>query len=159
MILLFSRELSGWFDYLWYSENQEQKQVRFLDPFDSPNAEASFNSLKVREQGSPLLGSSETEKGRSVRCNLRKSLAWDNAFFTSEGMLLFTFENLIYEFPPPPPTFVTKIWELKAYLWSDQVFWNLTSCLVWLEALRKAVNMYYLESKKTFIDLQIHYLR
>ncbi|GAY52341.1 hypothetical protein CUMW_141050 [Citrus unshiu] len=66
-----------------FSENQEQKQVRFLDPFDSPNAEASFNSLKVREQGSPLLGSSETEKGRSVRCNLRKSLAWDNAFFTS----------------------------------------------------------------------------
>ncbi|KAH9735455.1 hypothetical protein KPL71_017741 [Citrus sinensis] len=53
-----------------FSENQEQKQVRFLDPFDSPNAEASFNSLKVGEQGSPLLGSSETEKGRSVRCFL-----------------------------------------------------------------------------------------
>ncbi|KDO55273.1 hypothetical protein CISIN_1g004359mg [Citrus sinensis] len=70
-----------------FSENQEQKQVRFLDPFDSPNAEASFNSLKVGEQGSPLLGSSETEKGRSVKCNLRKSLAWDNAFFTSEGFL------------------------------------------------------------------------
>lgn len=70
-----------------FSENQEQKQVRFLDPFDSPNAEASFNSLKEGEQGSPLLGSSETEKGRSVKCNLRKSLAWDNAFFTSEGFL------------------------------------------------------------------------
>ncbi|KAH9671834.1 hypothetical protein KPL70_017503 [Citrus sinensis] len=53
-----------------FSENQEQKQVRFLDPFDSPNAEASFNSLKEGEQGSPLLGSSETEKGRSVKCFL-----------------------------------------------------------------------------------------
>lgn len=70
-----------------FSENQEQKHVRFLDPFDSPNAEASFNSLKEGEQGSPLLGSSETEKRRTVKCNLRKSLAWDNAFFTSEGFL------------------------------------------------------------------------
>lgn len=70
-----------------FSENQEQKHVRFLDPFDSPNVEASFNSLEEGEQGSPLLGSSETEKRSSVKCNLRKSLAWDNAFFTSEGFL------------------------------------------------------------------------
>lgn len=70
-----------------FSENQEQKQVRFLDPFDSPNVEASFNSLEEGEQGSLSLGSSEPEKIRSVKCNLRKSLAWDNAFFTSEGFL------------------------------------------------------------------------
>lgn len=70
-----------------FSENQEQKHVRFLDPFDSPIVEASFSSLEEGEQGSPSLGSSEPEKRRSVKCNLRKSLAWDNAFFTSEGFL------------------------------------------------------------------------
>lgn len=76
------------------SENQEQKSVRFLEPFDAINVETSFNSPGEREQGSQPRESSEPEKTRSGKYNLRKSLAWDNAFFTSEGMLLSIFENL-----------------------------------------------------------------
>ncbi|RWW35113.1 hypothetical protein GW17_00000087 [Ensete ventricosum] len=38
------------------------------------------------EQALNLLESPEHNKTKTGKCNLRKSLAWDSAFFTSEGM-------------------------------------------------------------------------
>ncbi|RRT55914.1 hypothetical protein BHE74_00049048 [Ensete ventricosum] len=39
------------------------------------------------EQALNLLESPEHNKTKTGKCNLRKSLAWDSAFFTSEGVL------------------------------------------------------------------------
>ncbi|XP_031271172.1 uncharacterized protein LOC116129592 [Pistacia vera] len=68
-----------------FSENQEQKSVKFLEPFEA--VETSFNSPEVRKEESQPVESLEPGKTRSGQYNLRKSLAWDNAFFTSEGFL------------------------------------------------------------------------
>ncbi|KAL5742871.1 hypothetical protein ACOSP7_029603 [Xanthoceras sorbifolium] len=71
-----------------FSENQGQKSVRFMEPFDSSNGESPFNSREEKEEEFQQLELPELEKTRKAgKCNLRKSLAWDKAFFTSEGVL------------------------------------------------------------------------
>ncbi|GLT47887.1 hypothetical protein SLA2020_215440 [Shorea laevis] len=66
----------------------EQKSVWFSEDACSNNVERSADFLeKVGDVREPS-ESSEPEKGRkSEKYNLRKSLAWDSAFFTSDGVL------------------------------------------------------------------------
>lgn len=52
-------------------------------------SEESGNQVKINkqiEQALDLSESPEYNKTKTGKCNLRKSLAWDSAFFTSEGM-------------------------------------------------------------------------
>ncbi|KAK4834667.1 hypothetical protein QYF36_026534 [Acer negundo] len=71
-----------------FSESQEQKSVRFLESFDASNGETPFNSREERKEEFEPLESLEAEKTRKTgKYNLRKSLAWDKAFFTCEGVL------------------------------------------------------------------------
>ncbi|CAL9771324.1 unnamed protein product [Musa acuminata subsp. burmannicoides] len=53
-------------------------------------SEESGNQVKINkqiEQALDLSESPEYNKTKTGKCNLRKSLAWDSAFFTSEGVL------------------------------------------------------------------------
>ncbi|KAK2647715.1 hypothetical protein Ddye_015204 [Dipteronia dyeriana] len=71
-----------------FSESQEQKSVRFLESFDASNGETPFNSREERKEEFEPLESLEAENTRKAgKYNLRKSLAWDKAFFTCEGVL------------------------------------------------------------------------
>ncbi|KAJ7972444.1 chitinase-like protein PB1E7.04c isoform X2 [Quillaja saponaria] len=69
-----------------YSENQEH--IELLDGLNTNNSEDTADYLEDREQ---VHKSTETfEIGRAKKnrkYNLRKSLAWDSAFFTSAGVL------------------------------------------------------------------------
>lgn len=58
--------------------------MKFLEPFEA--LETTFNSPEVREEESQPVESLESGETRGGKYNLRKSLAWDTAFFTSEGI-------------------------------------------------------------------------
>lgn len=57
----------------------------------SDKLKASANSREMSEEKLqvPELSASPKQKRGSSKCNLRKSLAWDTAFFTNEGMDAF----------------------------------------------------------------------
>ncbi|KAI4300235.1 hypothetical protein L6164_033632 [Bauhinia variegata] len=69
-----------------HSENQEQAELLYTP--NSKKFEDSANKLKEWEQVPQANESFEIEKAKkNSKCNLRKSLAWDSAFFTSAGVL------------------------------------------------------------------------
>ena len=87
-----------------------QKKIVVLDIFSTCSGvldpEELFQTLKLSDMGNSLdtIGngeqkvvpseSLEAEKtSRTGECNLRKSLAWDSAFFTSAGKTLFLDEK------------------------------------------------------------------
>lgn len=58
-----------------------------LEPADAPKEE---NLVKMNKQWEPIPEMSESpeqKRAKSGKVNLRKSLAWDTAFFTSEGTI------------------------------------------------------------------------
>lgn len=74
-------------------EEEEQDNTRQLGNVDSSRIEERTDAFEQREDEPQLLPSSEPETiRRNGKYNLRKSLAWDSAFFTSAGILLFGFE-------------------------------------------------------------------
>lgn len=75
------------------NEDEERDNVRQLETVDSSRTEERIDAFEQREDEPQLLPSSEPEViRRNGKYNLRKSLAWDSAFFTSAGILLFSFE-------------------------------------------------------------------
>ncbi|GAV82274.1 hypothetical protein CFOL_v3_25726 [Cephalotus follicularis] len=76
-------------DFQFSEKQKEQKRVSFLENEDANNADTfSVHSFEEMEQMPQPLESLEQEmKLKSMKCNLRKSLAWDSAFFTSAGVL------------------------------------------------------------------------
>ena len=59
---------------------------------DSNRIEERTDGFEQREDEPQLLPSSEPERiERNGKYNLRKSLAWDSAFLTGAGILLFAF--------------------------------------------------------------------
>lgn len=61
---------------------------------DASKAEDSADIVDQRDQVSQLSESLEPERTQKIgKCNLRKSLAWDSAFFTSAGMPLYVVET------------------------------------------------------------------
>lgn len=74
-------------------ENQEQESVRSMTSSAAPGNEASpFKCCEEASKDFEPLESSKSEK--TEKYNLRQSLAWDNAFFTSEGKILSRLEYL-----------------------------------------------------------------
>lgn len=71
------------------SENQQEHRIfEFPDAVDASKAEDSADIVDQRDQVSQLSESLEPERTQKIgKCNLRKSLAWDSAFFTSAGVL------------------------------------------------------------------------
>uniref|UniRef100_F6HQZ1 Uncharacterized protein n=1 Tax=Vitis vinifera TaxID=29760 RepID=F6HQZ1_VITVI len=70
-------------------ENQQEHRIfEFPDAVDASKAEDSADIVDQRDQVSQLSESLEPERTQKIgKCNLRKSLAWDSAFFTSAGVL------------------------------------------------------------------------
>ncbi|XP_043710310.1 uncharacterized protein LOC122659221 [Telopea speciosissima] len=72
-----------------FTENQ--KEIDSFGLNDARNAQDGDNTadlIRQKEQIPALSESTEPERTRTVsNCNLRKSLAWDSAFFTSAGVL------------------------------------------------------------------------
>ncbi|KAH7667658.1 hypothetical protein IHE45_12G074100 [Dioscorea alata] len=54
---------------------------------DKLNAISNAREMSEEKLQVPELSASPKQKRGSSKCNLRKSLAWDNAFFTNEGVL------------------------------------------------------------------------
>lgn len=72
-----------------FSENQEHLQL--LDTPNSKKFEDATRKLEEWEQEPRPNETFEVGKAKkNSRCNLRKSLAWDSAFFTSAGTCLWT---------------------------------------------------------------------
>ncbi|XP_038905782.1 protein ENL-like isoform X2 [Benincasa hispida] len=69
-------------------EDEEHDSMRQLGTVDSSRIEERNDAFEQREDEPQLLSSSEPEGiRRNGKYNLRKSLAWDSAFFTSAGFL------------------------------------------------------------------------
>ncbi|XP_022145720.1 uncharacterized protein LOC111015105 isoform X2 [Momordica charantia] len=69
-------------------EDEEQNNLRQLETVDSSRIEGNTDSLEQKEDEPQLLPSLDPERTRkNGKYNLRKSLAWDSAFFTSAGFL------------------------------------------------------------------------
>lgn len=71
------------------SENWEQRSVELFEPIGANKLENMVDFLDKKElvpQPSECL--EPERKGNNGKYNLRKSLAWDSAFFTSAGMVL-----------------------------------------------------------------------
>ncbi|XP_022767405.1 uncharacterized protein LOC111311874 isoform X1 [Durio zibethinus] len=66
-------------------KGSQTKTVRFA--MDPDNVEISLGSLEEAGKVKERPGSSEQDKRKDGKYNLRKSLAWDSAFFTSAGFL------------------------------------------------------------------------
>ncbi|KAJ6841658.1 putative serine/threonine-protein kinase dyrk2 isoform X1 [Iris pallida] len=70
------------------SGNHELRKVSFfLESIKNLEGENPVKMSKQLEQSPELSESPELKRARSGKINLRKSLAWDSAFFTSEGVL------------------------------------------------------------------------
>lgn len=64
----------------------DEKDQTFLRDIDHCNEEILVSSVEEKEDVLQPRESPEPQKvTKSGKYNLRKSLAWDNAFFTSEG--------------------------------------------------------------------------
>ncbi|KAL4605329.1 hypothetical protein ACB092_09G020800 [Castanea dentata] len=71
-----------------FSENEEHGSVELLESADSNTLEDTFGSFDHMEQVPQPSESKEPEMTtKNRKYNLRKSLAWDSAFFTSAGVL------------------------------------------------------------------------
>ncbi|KAG6580587.1 hypothetical protein SDJN03_20589, partial [Cucurbita argyrosperma subsp. sororia] len=69
-------------------EDEEQNNIGQLGTVDSSRIEEGTDAFEQREDEPQSLQSSEPERiRRNGKYNLRKSLAWDSAFFTSAGFL------------------------------------------------------------------------
>lgn len=67
--------------------------------FGVVEAESALGGENPMEQLPVALEQTEPTRTRRVgKCNLRKSLAWDSAFFTSEGALVYTFTTPFFFF-------------------------------------------------------------
>uniref|UniRef100_A0A5B6YY67 Putative endochitinase A isoform X2 n=1 Tax=Davidia involucrata TaxID=16924 RepID=A0A5B6YY67_DAVIN len=71
------------------AENQNEHRSReLLEAVDAVKAEDTADNLQQRDKLPQQCESFERERTRKIgKCNLRKSLAWDSAFFTSAGVL------------------------------------------------------------------------
>lgn len=73
-------------------EDEEHENIIQSGTIDSSRIEERTGAFEQREDEPRLLPSSEPEViRRKGKYNLRKSLAWDSAFFTSAGIVLFAF--------------------------------------------------------------------
>lgn len=72
-------------DSVHLSENQEHAEL--LDTPNSKKFEDAVSKLEEWEQEPRPNETFEMGKAKKNKCNLRKSLAWDSAFFTSAGVL------------------------------------------------------------------------
>ncbi|KAJ7977009.1 chitinase-like protein PB1E7.04c isoform X2 [Quillaja saponaria] len=69
-----------------FSENQEH--IELLDDLNANKSEDTAGNLEEREQVQQLTETFEIDRTKiNSKYNLRKSLAWDSAFFTSAGVL------------------------------------------------------------------------
>lgn len=88
--------------FICCSVGQEQRSVELFESIDDNKLEEFFEPVDANKFGNfdDIIEKKELvpqpsdcvepEPGRirkNGKCNLRKSLAWDSAFFTSEGML------------------------------------------------------------------------
>lgn len=74
----------NFFESLFFppSENQENGELWY-----TPNSKKFEDAASKIEQWEQEPHTSETTKTKkNTKCNLRKSLAWDSAFFTSAGI-------------------------------------------------------------------------
>uniref|UniRef100_A0A2N9IG20 Uncharacterized protein n=1 Tax=Fagus sylvatica TaxID=28930 RepID=A0A2N9IG20_FAGSY len=71
-----------------FSENEEHGSVELLESMDANTLEDTIGILEHRDQMPQPSESMEPEMPRrNSKYNLRKSLAWDSAFFTNAGVL------------------------------------------------------------------------
>lgn len=78
---------------MWYSEDQENRSFQLFEAMVANKLEDVPENLELSEQVTQPSESLEPEMTkRSGKYNLRKSLAWDSAFFTSAGGLVFRFD-------------------------------------------------------------------
>ncbi|XP_059646929.1 uncharacterized protein LOC132293454 [Cornus florida] len=83
--LIFASSSSGGFiDNQSLEKHNEHRSFEFLEAVE---AEDTLGSLGQMGQLPQLSESLESERKKFGKCNLRKSLAWDSAFFTSAGVL------------------------------------------------------------------------
>lgn len=77
---------------MWCSEDQEnRKSFQFFEAMVGNRLEDVPENFELSEQVAQPSESVEPEMTKkSGKYNLRKSLAWDSAFFTSAGILIFT---------------------------------------------------------------------
>lgn len=74
------------------NEDDEHDKIRQSEAIDCSRIQERTDAFEQREDKAQLLPSSEPEGiRRNGKYNLRKSLAWDSAFFTSAGIVLFAF--------------------------------------------------------------------
>lgn len=98
---------------------------------DANSEQTSLDGLEGEEQEPQPMESFEPErKIKNSKYNLRKSLAWDNAFFTSAGMLSFHVHLKYLEFRNSLLDMMQmQFFGLETVFLCNQVFWNRRSCL------------------------------
>lgn len=74
--------------FVFFSENEA---------WYTPNSNKFEDAATKIEQWEDEPQTSEKKTMRNPKCNLRKSLAWDSAFFTSAGIFFFIFKFKIIE--------------------------------------------------------------
>lgn len=78
------------------NEDEEHDRIRQSGAIDCSRIDERTDGFEQREDKPQLVPSSEPEAiKRNGKYNLRKSLAWDSAFFTSAGIVLFAFVILL----------------------------------------------------------------
>lgn len=82
-LLIFSTDFNI-YPFLGLSENHVHNYFA-LEPAGAPERESLVKMSKHSEHIPETSESPEQKQAKSGKVNLRKSLAWDSAFFTSEG--------------------------------------------------------------------------
>lgn len=77
---------------MWYAEDQENRSFQLFEGMTANKLEDVPENFELTKQVTEPSESLEPEMTKkSGKCNLRKSLAWDRAFFTSAGTLVCRF--------------------------------------------------------------------